>query len=416
MVIKLDKGQYLSQVEPFKSKGIFTNSIYHKEVTGCGITTYAYRYFKQHTIICLPNRPVIEDKVAKHNEECEPHEIILGVHKGIDVEDVIDYLNNEEVIYKKILTTPEGFIDKVVPAFGDDSSYMLKNFFLLYDEMERIVTDISYRGKIAAPFDLFFDFRYKALVSATVLPLSDERFDSFTHYYIEPTYDYSKPITIIETNSVVESLKKRLEQLNSDRVLVFLNSTKTINAVATQLNIKDQSHAYCSQESATDLFIEGFKHGSPYLDVNKLAKYNFLTSRFFSAFDITLDYKPDVIMITDVFFAEHSILDPQTEVVQIAGRCRNGVNSLTHITNFDPSLTSKSVEEAKYYLQGCFDTYQQFLEIYHRTDQESKTCSIKPLRNHWHMASMKKANSTPLWWTTIFMKNVSKVTTNILTI
>jgi hypothetical protein len=377
--INISKGQYISGLEPFKSTGIPTNTMIHKEVTGCGITSFAAKQFEMNAIICLPNRPVIETKVADHNDKCKPNEIILGVHKGIEIEDIEDYLNNDEVTYKKILTTPEGFIDKVVPAFGDEYAKMLTDYFLLLDECERVITDISYRGKIAAPLDLFFDFTNKAMVTATMLPFSDVRFNDFKHLYIEPDYDYSKPITVIETNNVVESLKKRLEELNSDCVLIFLNSTDTILATAKRLGIVDKSNAYCSETSALKLFIKDFKNGSKTLDTKGkgLRKYNFLTSRFFSAFDLTLDFKPDVIMITDVYSARHSILDPQTEVIQIAGRCRNGVNSLTHIANFDQTMNTKTKEEAEHYLQGMFDVYKEFIKLEKRVENQGAKDAIR---------------------------------------
>jgi hypothetical protein len=76
------------------------------------------------------------------------------VHKGIDVNDIKAYLLRDEIEYKKILTTPEGFIKKVLKAFKDDMATLLNTYFLLYDECERIITDVSYRGAIAAPLDI----------------------------------------------------------------------------------------------------------------------------------------------------------------------------------------------------------------------------------------------------------------------
>lgn len=379
-VIALKHGQYLSQVEPFLSNGIPTNTIVHKEVPGCGITHYAITYFKDNLIGCLPNRPVIEDKVKKHNEHCKPHEVILGVHKGVSIEDIADYLSNDIVVYKKILTTPEGFIDKVIPAFGENYEVAKRQFFFLIDECERVITDVSYRGKIAAPIDQFFAFDKKALVSATVLPFSDPRFQSFKRLYVEPQYNYRKPLKLVETNNVVESLQKRLDELNSECALIFLNSTDTILAIAKRLNIVDKSHAYCSQESAYKLFINKFKNADDELDSTTLGKYNFLTSRFFSAFDITLQYQPDVIMLTDIYSAPHSVLDPHTEVIQIAGRCRNGVKSLTHISNFNPMLASQSKEEAISYLQGCFDMYERFKKLEQEINHQGAKEMVKKAR------------------------------------
>jgi hypothetical protein len=360
MKIKLPPNTYLSRIEPFKSKGLETDTIYHKGVTGCGITTLAYKYFNKNAIIIEPNVPVIEDKVEEHNRKHRLDQQILGVYKGIDVDEITDYINGD-VTYKKILTTPEGFV-KVVKAFGENIEHMLDNYFILFDECERIITDVSYRGKIAAPIDWFFQFKHKAMVSATVLPFSDPRFIDFKHVYIEPAYEYSKPLTVISTNNVVESLRKHLDRLNSEQVLIFLNSTNTIYDIASRLDILDSCHVYCSKKSALTLNSKKLRHSFWDLDVKKLAPINFFTSRFFSAVDIKLPYNPDVIMITDVYMAAHSVLDPQTEVIQIAGRCRNGVKSLSHISNFSPSLESMNEVEAKSYLKGCLDTYQGFIK------------------------------------------------------
>ena len=68
---------------------------------------------------------------------------------------------------------------------------------------------------------------------------------------------------------------------------------------------------------------EGFTAVSD--NLTELAEVNFFTSRFYSAVDIKLDYQPNVIVLTDVFHAPYSMIDPQTEVVQAIGRFRNGV-------------------------------------------------------------------------------------------
>src|SRR6202012_4465467 len=101
IIITLPKGKYISQIEPFLTEGIDTDSIYHKTVPGCGFTGFAIDAFKENLIACLPNRPVIEDKVAKHNKEF-PDRKILGVYKGIEVADIKAYLLSD-VDYKKIL-------------------------------------------------------------------------------------------------------------------------------------------------------------------------------------------------------------------------------------------------------------------------------------------------------------------------
>jgi hypothetical protein len=347
ITIKLPKGKYISDIEPFKSKGIDTDCIILKEITGCGITQYAIRKMLENLILVLPNVPVIKDKVAKHNKKF-PNNKILGVYKGVDVNDVKEYLLSD-VKYKKILTTPEGFMTKVTKAFKDIQE-MYDNFFLLYDECERIITDVDYRGDIAAPIDDFFKFKRKAMVSATTLPFTDDI--------------YSKPITVIGTNSVISSIQNRVKKLKSKHVCVFVNSTSAIFAIIDEMDIASESKVFCAQDSVVKLMERGYKNASSHFDVEDLVQYNFFTSRYFSAIDMKVGFKPDLILVSDVVFAEHSMLDPFTEIIQIAGRFRNGNKSLTHITNFKPNLESKTPEQALDYLKGSFDVYNGFISSY----------------------------------------------------
>jgi hypothetical protein len=373
-IIDLPKGSYISEIEPFRSTGIPTNSIIHKEVTGCGITTFEIQYALHNSIIILPNVPVIKDKVALHNKEY-PKQEILGVHKGIDVHDIQVYLL-KDVRFKKILTTPEGFT-KIVKAFDGELESMYKDYFLLFDECERIITDVAYRGKIAAPIEYFFKFQHKALVSATTLPFSDVRFKDFKYYVIRPDYDHSQPLTLVSTNNVLSSLKLRIDQLQSDHVCIFINSTNGIYAITETLGVKSDSKAYCSQDSVVKLMEKRYMHASNELRAKEMVKHNLFTSRYYSAIDIKLDYKPDVFIVSDIYFAPHSIIDPHTEAIQIAGRFRKGINTLTHITNFNPLMEVKTQDEAKSYLMGCLDTYEHIQELYNKESHKGRRDSYR---------------------------------------
>jgi hypothetical protein len=359
--IKIDEGAFLNEVEPFASQGIPTDCILHKVIPGCGATSLEIKYTQRNSIIIVPNVPVIEEKVAEHNKKHPADQRILGVYREIGLEAIEDYINSE-VTYKKIITTPEGFMKKVLLAFENDLERLKSEYFLLIDECERVVTDISYRGSIAAPISWFFKFEQKAMVSATTVPFSHSGFSKFHHIIVEPTYDFCKNIDLICTNNVIESLQRHLAKVTDDKpVFIFVNSIETIAAIINILQIKDDSHVYCADKSVAKLVVKKIRTGYSKLDVKHLAKYNFLTSRYFSAFDLILDYQPDVVLVTDVFTSPHSILDPQTEVIQISGRFRKGLNSITQITNFNAEIESKTKEESLQYLKGCFDTYESIV-------------------------------------------------------
>ena len=46
-----------------------------------------------------------------------------------------------------------------------------------------------------------------------------------------------------------------------------------------------------------------------------MKKFNFFTSRFNAGMDIELNYKPDLIMLSDVNLVEHTVLDPFSDMI-----------------------------------------------------------------------------------------------------
>ena len=101
-----------------------------------------------------------------------------------------------------------------------------------------------------------------------------------------------------------------------------------------------------------------------------MKKYNFFTGRFFTAFDLELEYKPDVVMITDPYIADHSILDIDTDCIQICGRFRNGVNSVTHIYRNNPDIVVKSREQIEWEISAHEFAYTTINTFYNNADSK----------------------------------------------
>jgi len=348
----LQKDQFLGDLEPFKTYGLPTDSYTEKEVTGCG-ATHKELFFKRNSIIVEHNLPVIHGKSKKMNGNKRKNKAVLGVDGNVDVEDIRRYIA-ECRGYKKIITTPEGFW-KVIEAIGDS---VYTDYFLLFDECEKAVQDVVYREGIISPFDVFFSFKGKALISATPILLSDPRFANFTHVMIKPLYDHAERITVSITNNIVYQLKLLIDQYSSSgadvgrNYFIFFKSTKRIKNIIRGLRLTDYA-VYCSEKSAKDLRNNNIEHA--YDRVNdKFTKYNFLTSRYFSAVDIDYEHyncDPIIIMVSDVLAVEHSIIDPATEAVQIVGRFRKLEQKegepkiivrkdIYHISNYYSKLTS----------------------------------------------------------------------------
>ena len=351
------KIQYLTEVLPM----IPTNTILYKTLTGLG-ATYGELKTDRNSIIIEPNVPVI---VGKCNDPKHKEDNLFGVYEGVYTEDVIKYLEKSADKRTKILTTPESF-QKVKDAFELMDMDIYGTCFLLFDECHKIVKDADYRSDITLPFDDFFLFNEKALVSATPISFSDPRFEmqKFQIIRIEPAFEYKLPVSLIHTNNVLEQLKRTLDKLDATDICLFVNSTDMIYSFIKQLDIENESTVFCAKKSVEKLKNKKFKHAFEQWSKSKMKKYNFFTSRFYNALDIELKIKPTVIMISDVYFSEYSMIDPHTDAIQAIGRFRNGVNRVCHIFNTNPNLPVRTEEEIGIYLQANKEVYDKIKTFY----------------------------------------------------
>ncbi len=366
--IQILKKEHLTDILP--NEEIQPNTILNKRLTGLG-ATFSEIEAKRHSIIIEPNVPVIRGKEKQHKKK------VFGVYEGIYADDVLNYLETYKGDYK-ILTTPESF-RKVKDAVWEYGMNIYEDFFLLFDECQKIIQDVCYRQDIALPIDDFFRFTNKAFVSATPILPSDPRFKErgFKVINIVPEYDYTRNLHLITTNCILGTLRKVLGKLESHNqenstskdVCIFLNSTDTIEAIIKQLSIEKESAVFCSDKSVVKLKERSYKTAYEHWDEKKMKKYNFFTSRFYSALDIELDKDIDLIMITDLYYAQHSMIDPNTEAPQIIGRFRkeNGVSTVVHITNTNYDLPVRTPIEIGMYLKCCEEIYNKIKTLYDTT-------------------------------------------------
>lgn len=353
---KSGKIQYLTEVLPM----IPANTILYKTLTGLG-ATYGELKADRNSIIIEPNVPVI---VGKCNDPKHRGDNLFGVYEGIYTDDLVKYLEASTNKRIKILTTPESFT-KVKDAFELMDMDVYGTCFLLFDECHKIVKDVDYRSDIILPFDDFFLFNEKALVSATPILFSDPRFESqnFQTIKIEPTFEYKLPIKLIHTNNVLEQLKRELGKLDTT-ICFFINSTDMIYSFIKQLDIENESTVFCAKKSVEKLRNNHFKHAFEQWSESRMKKYNFFTSRFYNALDIELEIKPTVIMITEVYFSEYSMIDPNTDAIQAIGRFRNGIEQVCHIFNTNTNFPVRTMEEIDGYIAGCEDVYKKLKTLY----------------------------------------------------
>ncbi|WP_316787060.1 hypothetical protein [Pedobacter frigiditerrae] len=353
--MNISEGQYLSDTEEFKN-GTPTNYIIFKKLPGLGATHGECLKYNRNSIIIEPNVPVLEgkrDATYANGDRIYPN--ILVVYKTTSVLKIKEYLASS-ITPKKILSTPEGF-QKVKKAVYDSSFNLYKDFFMLFDECDRLIKDVDYRDNILLPMKDFFKFQKKAIISATAIEPSDERFEQqeFKILEVMPDYDYKKDIELIETNNILFSLEKQFSENKDGQFFIFINSAKLIHVLIQRLKIEKDSKIYCAYKSVKNLEKDHFENATPKL--GDFAKFNFLTSRNFGAVDIKLDEKPHVVMVTDTLRKAFTMLDPFTDSIQIIGRFRNGVASATHISNFDENLEWKTRETALEFIEDSYNCY-----------------------------------------------------------
>lgn len=352
------KDQWLSETEKFRH-GTPSGYIIFKTLPNLGATHGEIKlYLKRHSIIIEPNVPVIVGKQGEIDDDGNKiYPNMLGVYGAVSKAAVIRYLKSD-ITPKKIVCTPEAYENKVKPAIQEVGGFNLyKDFFLLLDECDKLTTENDYRDKIILPMEDFFEFDSKAMVSATALIPSDPRFaqHDFKILKIVPKYDFKRKVNLIGTNNVLGTLQKVLKQYPSERYFIFVNSADHIYTIAKSLGILDRCKAFCASKSVKKLGKMGMRKVSDTL--GGYEEFNMLTSRFFSAVDIKLLDKPNVVIITNVYSAPHTIVDPYTDVVQISGRLRNGVTRITHITNYNPNIEYLDRETA---LKHIHDGYAEY--------------------------------------------------------
>lgn len=387
---KNGKTQYLTEVLP----EIPTNTILYKKLTGLG-ATYGELKADRDSIILEPNVPVIKGKCKdpKHAKDN-----LMGVYENVTVDSIVKYLQASKEKHIKLLSTPESF-SKIKAAFEEIDRDIYSTCYLLFDECHKIVKDVDYRENITLPFDDFFMFENKGLVSATPLDFTDPRFfkQKFQIMEVQPHFEYAQPLNLYHTNNVLQELKKRIGNIEKP-IFLFINSTETIYSIMDKLDILEQSTVFCAYNSVKNLKDKKFSQAYSDWDAAKMNKYNFLTSRFFNALDIELDFQPEVFIVTDVTMATQSIIDPFTDTIQIIGRFRNGITSVSHITNTDYKFQVRSKKQLQFRINVFEETYKTLKAYYDNATSDELRDAVKAILNNHPLTPLLNTDGTKNWF------------------
>jgi hypothetical protein len=343
----IKKGQYLDDIIPY----IPTNTICNKRLPGIGCTTLEIKCGR-NSIIVLPYLPVIIGKCL--DEHGNLRKDIIGIYGDKNIDDISEYLETRGNSFKKILCTPEKF-DLVMKAITGNGEDPHNDYFLLLDECETIIKDIAYRPRIKSPLKEFFNFKGKAMISATPIVPRDSRFEQHNFQYLSivphKNRKYKVDLELLGTNNVVSVLRKYIREHSEETLCIFTNCSKTITKIINDLKLHDTAKVFCAERLIIKRFrVTKVKQVYTSLDDSKdgLSKVNFFTSRFFCAVDMEYrEIKPHVIMVSNIYYSDHSRIDPATDAIQISGRFREGITKMIHITNFNSDIPFKSYAELR---------------------------------------------------------------------
>ena len=138
------------------------NCLFDKGRTGCGGTTLAIKN-KLDTIIAMPYVNVIKNKQGQHKN-------LLGIYQGVTKEEIIDYLNTNQI--KKIAVTYDK-LEFLIEMLHGQGFNPYKNFFLLVDEWHILFNSYAFR-KGAIKRVLLQSRKFDRVTYMTATPIEEE--------------------------------------------------------------------------------------------------------------------------------------------------------------------------------------------------------------------------------------------------
>ena len=348
--------------------------ILNKNRTGVGATTLEIKS-ERNSIIVVPTKNLAFNKAQTgKGKYLYVGSAIKGkADSGTTKKDIIKYINNNSIPYKKIITVADSL--KKVLGVLDYLKIDRNTYFLVVDEVDIIQSDSTFRPKLENVIDYYFTFgrENRALLSATI--------GEFSHPKVREEYmidiDYQIPqkreINLCRTdnpNKLLCDLVLGIE--GAGKIVIAYNSLTQIQIIIQLLQayaiekvedkeeqkrikqeIKDKCGILCSDASKNK--VKEFYQELSMNEENKTLlpkEINFITCAFFVGIDIDEPFHLISVSNTHV---PYTLLSPN-KYTQIAGRGRQGILSEYIIYNVNEknidthnlsNYKGKLVEKAK---------------------------------------------------------------------
>lgn len=328
-IIIPEKYEYLDEyIKDFPSKfpeGFPVNCLLHKGKTGCGGTEMVLKD-KRNTIIAVPTKDLIKNKIEPNAQRKERRDHILGVMEGVEEYQIMNYIEQHEV--KKIMVTYDS-LPKVIKIIAAKGGNAYEDYFLLVDEYHRLFLDNLFRDR--AVRNLLNEApKFKSVTFMTATPV-DEIFIMDELKYLpvqEIIWEGKKSIDVkvFRTNSVMEHVLYYISICMGSTVPKTMNFHFFVNSVSFIASIikkqqltPDLVRIVCSNTGENKKKLgEEFEISTTSSPVKK---FNFYTSTVFEGSDI-LDENGYTIVVSDGN-TNSRIIDISTSMKQICGRIRN---------------------------------------------------------------------------------------------
>jgi len=341
------------------------NAFIDKGRCAIGGTTLETKYKKRTTIMIVSNIGIILSKQFAERLDERPDYVVYGSVTQSQVNQIIAKVKTGD----KIMSTPEGIrkIMKAAEKVGRlDEVY--KEWFLLLDECHTFITE-DYREDILAPFDYFWTFDNKSIISATPYYFSDPRMKELDLYKIEFTQSINT-ITVVDCLSVQGTLNYLLREANSlpGNLHIFYNSVSPIRSTIIRAELTECS-IYCAGNDKNLKKLDElsrFYHSQP--SNKNFSKINFYTSRYFEGWDLE-DENATVILVTD-FRMPHTAVGIGNKGKQAIGRARKPIHKILHLTNHRNKKERLSLD---YYIKAFNEEAQLLIKNHNQFIKKTRT-------------------------------------------
>jgi len=383
------------------------NAFIDKGRCAIGGTTIETDDKTRSTIMVVSTKGIIENKtiVEKSDDakEIARKKSIFPVTKDTSEQEILDYLKLP-MVGKKIMVIPDNF-KKIIKVATKHNllKELYREYFLLIDEAHSMVTE-DYREFITIPFDYFWEFDNKSVISATPFYFSDPRFQEmdlhkirFKNPDVEETY--IDKMMVIEAKNPYATLH-RIIATTEGNLHIFLNSVTEMTKIIEHGKL-ESCHVYCNgkEENIAKLGLHNncFK---PQPTTGEYAKVNCYTAKYFEGWDLK-DNNATLILLTNVHQA-HTKVGISNKGVQALGRIRTKDHQLIHITNHRKIKRMKTLDEIQkeyllraskqvekyneilvdYKVAGLMPTEeeQSLIKNYANIDEETQYATLKPIK------------------------------------